>query len=274
MPDNILIPTDFSAVANYAATAGIALAKIFKARVHLLNCLEVPEAFDDTAEFKQQMYNSKILLEDLRNQHPDIKIQIHQSGGRLFETVKDFVGKNKIDFIVIGSHGTSGKNEFFLGSNTQKIVRMVHCPVLVVKEPLESAHFKKVVFASGFSEEDKPAFLRMKDLLSVFKPKIHFVMIHTGSVFDPPVAVSTDAMESFQLLAAPLQSEIHFYKDFTVESGIRHFSEETDADLVVVSNQIRHPLKRIFVGSNVEALVNHSDIPVLSLDFEQEKMAS
>src|SRR5690606_8734618 len=71
MPDNILIPTDFSAVANYAATAGIAPVKIFKARVHLLNCLEVPE--------------------DLRNRQPDTKIQIHRSGQYFLKLKSPFV---------------------------------------------------------------------------------------------------------------------------------------------------------------------------------------
>lgn len=271
MITQILIPTDFSAVATYAVKAGLDLAKVFKAKVHLLNCLDLPEGYDDTDEFEQQMYNSKVLLEDLKNQHPTVTIETHGSGKRFFDTIENFVGENKVDLVVMGSHGASGKNEFFIGSNTQKVVRLVHCPVLVVKEPLDSVHFKKVVFASGFEEEDKTVFLKMKDFFSVFKPKIYFVMIHTGSIFDPPVVVSREAMEDFQVLASPLESELHFYKDFSVESGIRHFSEEIGADLIVVSNHIRHPLKRLFVGSNVEALVNHAEIPVMSFDFEIKK---
>lgn len=64
-----------------------------------------------------------------------------------------------------------------------------------------------------------------------------------------------------------MEVKIHFYKDYTVEAGIRHMSESIEADLVSLSNHNRRPLKRIFSGSNVEALINHSQIPVLSIDF-------
>ncbi|MBK7409888.1 MAG: universal stress protein [Saprospirales bacterium] len=40
------------------------------------------------------------------------------------------------------------------------------------------------------------------------------------------------------------------------------------ADLIGISNHERHPLKRILVGSNVEALINHSKLPVLVIDYE------
>ncbi|MFT7452175.1 MAG: nucleotide-binding universal stress UspA family protein, partial [Patescibacteria group bacterium] len=52
------------------------------------------------------------------------------------------------------------------------------------------------------------------------------------------------------------------------DAGIRHLSDELGADLIAISNEKRHPIKRIFSGSNVEALVNHAEIPILSIDFK------
>ena len=39
----------------------------------------------------------------------------------------------EVDLIVMGSHGASGLNEWLIGSNAQKIVRLAHCPVLTIK---------------------------------------------------------------------------------------------------------------------------------------------
>ena len=81
-----------------------------------------------------------------------------------------------------------------------------------------------------------------------------------------------EAMKEFQKLAAPLHAEIHLYRDFTIDNGIRFFASEIGADLIVISNHHRHPLKRIFIGSNVEAVVNHAELPVLSMDYEETEI--
>ncbi len=45
----------------------------------------------------------------------------------------DFANENKIELIVIPSHGRTGVERFFLGSVTEKVVRFAHCPVLVLR---------------------------------------------------------------------------------------------------------------------------------------------
>jgi nucleotide-binding universal stress UspA family protein len=45
----------------------------------------------------------------------------------------DFANKNKLELIVIPSHGRTGMGRFFLGSVAEKVVRFAHCPVLVLR---------------------------------------------------------------------------------------------------------------------------------------------
>ena len=272
---NICIPTDFSACASHAIDAGMQLAKQFESHVHLITCLNIPKNWntlnqDEKNNFPeaiQKIHNAEVLLNDIISQYPGIKIQTYIIGKKLIEGIKSYVIEHGIDFLVMGSHGSSGKNEYFIGSNTQKVVRAVHCPVLIVKDKLENTHFDKVVFASNFNENEKEAFLQFKDFVKHFIPEIHLVAIHTSSFFDPPYTLSKQAMEDFKELCHPFDCHTHIYRDFTIEKGIRTFSEELGAKLIGISNVNRHPLKRIVAGSNVEALINHSTLPVLSIDF-------
>lgn len=55
---------------------------------------------------------------------------------KMWKIVNDKRFKN-VDLIVIGSHGTSGFNEVFIGSNTEKVIRLADSPVLTVKNELE-----------------------------------------------------------------------------------------------------------------------------------------
>ena len=47
----------------------------------------------------------------------------------------EYVNKFDIDLVVIATHGASGLEHFLFGSTTEKVIRKVKCPVLVV-------HFK------------------------------------------------------------------------------------------------------------------------------------
>ena len=274
---SILAPTDFSACAFQATEAAAKLARRFGAALHLMTCLDIPENWRQLSareraqmpEAQQRIYNAEVLFNDLRNRFSDIEVKTAYCGGKLNTEVKQYVKRYAIDFIVMGSHGVSGKNEYFVGSNTQKVVREIHCPTLVIKDRLEEVNFDKVIFASSFLENERVPFLQFKDFVKHFVPEIHLVEIHTSSLLDPPYFLSHEAMEEFRSLCAPFRCETHIHRNFNVERGIRVFAEEIGAKLIGISNHHRHPLKRMLIGSNVEALINHSNIPVLSIDYEK-----
>lgn len=264
---NILVPTDFSACAANAVDAAFKLAKKVESKVHLLHIITDKRTQNDAQEWNQAIENANVLLKKIRAEHPETECIALSATGKLLATIQQYVEAHGIDLVVMGSHGASGKQEYFIGSNTQKVVRTLFCPVLIVKNHLEDINFDKVVFASNFNQSERTAFLKFKALVKPFIPEIHLVMVHTASLFDPPYTLSKEAMQDFQALCEPFESQIHIYKDFTIEKGIRALADDLGAKLIGVSNHFRHPLKRMVVGSNVEALVNHANLPLLSIDY-------
>lgn len=275
---NILVPTDFSNTASFAIKAAAQLAQRHGATLHLLHGLDIPVHWEqlseaqreDYPEKRQAYHNTQVLLQDICEQYPALNTTQAIRGGRLPEAVKHYTEEHGIDLIVLGSHGASGKNEFFIGSNAQKIVRSVHRPVLIIKNDPGVLAFDKVVFASSFDQAELRAFQHFRNLVKPFLPEIHLVVIHTASFFDPPYVLSQEAMQDFKEACTPLVCETHVFTDLTIDQGIRTFSREIGAKLIGISNAQRHPLKRMLVGSNVEALVNHANLPVLSIDYPLE----
>jgi nucleotide-binding universal stress UspA family protein len=270
---SILVPTDFSACAKNAEDVAIDLAKRFTSRLHFFHQIALKEKGEISTgqreEFDRQAENARSLVAAKMKEYPQIDYDVEITTDPLYQGLQSYVNVKAIDMVVMGSHGSSGKNEFFMGSNTQRVVRTLHCPILVIKKPVEKLQFEKVVFASNFSEAVRPAFLKFKSFIKHFLPEIHLVAIHTSSLFDPPYIVSKDAMEGFKVLCAPFTCHTHIYRDFTIDQGIRSFANDIGADLIAISNHERHPLKRILTGSNVEALVNHADLPVMSIDYQK-----
>ncbi len=280
---NILVATDFSGCAINAMNMGLALAEYFDATIHYLTTMDDNrngEALgfsfltNSTAE-KEFVENVNVLFEKWKKEATvrNVKIKTTCTTGKILPILKKYVNENQIDFVVMGSHGHSGVKGFFIGSNCQKVVRALHVPVFIVKDKAIKYEFKNVVFASNFKNEEKASFQKFLTFIYKFKPEIiHLVGVNTLNSF----AKSTEEMErrldEFAKQCKFAKCKKHIYPDLFVEAGIRNFSEKINADLIAISNHNRHPVKRIFSGSTVEALVQNSNLPVLSIDFSEEEI--
>jgi nucleotide-binding universal stress UspA family protein len=139
----ILVPTDFSELANLALDYGVAIAEQFHADLHLLNVVDdyfilAPEAqlmLPDRNEYLHDLKAaSKQELSKLpRNCESDSRVSRHTVVGRPFEEIVRFAKEHQIDMIVIGSHGRRGLSHFLLGSVAERVVRTAGCPVLTVR---------------------------------------------------------------------------------------------------------------------------------------------
>lgn len=264
MKNHILVPTDFSDCANYAAKIAMKLAKQSNATVHFLTVYDLLP--NQELEHKKKLALTQI---GTRYANQGVTIKTSYVKGKFLQSINDYIKSNNIDLLVMGSHGASGLNEIMIGSNTQKVVRNIHCPSLVIKESLESVDFKNIVFASDFSLKEKEVFERFLEFIQQFSnPHIHLVAVNTSSFFNQPEFLLRDAMKEFKNMTGEIPCTMNIQYNFNVENGIRYFSETINADLIVVSNYQKSMLRKLFVGSTVEALVNHSKTPILSLDFE------
>jgi CMP-N-acetylneuraminic acid synthetase len=128
--------------------------------------------------------------------------------------------------------------------------------------------FTEVLFATDLKSEDKNALRQFLSFLKPFKPeKIHILAINTMGYFSQPTLIMKELLKEFREIVQDIPCETHFYKDVSVRRGIQQFSKDQRISLIGISNHERHPIKRIFQGSNVEMLINHSYIPVLAIDY-------
>lgn len=274
----ILVPTDFSTLAGYAEEAAIQMATWSRCNILFYHCSpDLPAGWEHIPPREKDKHPDQLKVRDellaimsrLKEQCDAVNVtcQTIIGTGRFLDSVEDLVQKEKIDLIVMGSHGASGKQEYFIGSNTQKVIRKVHTNLLIVKDPLQTIRFRKIIFATNLGVTDQEAFADFLSMIQIFRPEeIHLLTIDTPGFITRPAILVEERQKDFQRIASDYHCTTHFIRNFTVEAGIRKFSETIGANLIAISNYERHPIKRIFTGSNVEMLANHSSIPVLSLD--------
>lgn len=267
----ILVPTDFSVHAEHALKTAAKIAKKNKSKIILIHMLELPMVSNDAVTRAREMpelilfknkaverLNSILSASYLEGIELEKMIQFEMA----FEGIIESAIKKEVDLIVMGSHGASGFQEMFIGSNTEKVVRNSTIPVLVVKE---NTDFKvdNFVFASDFSEAMKEPFKKAVAFAKAFDAHLHLLTVNTPNNFKSTrVAkkILADFVADFDLE----NYSTHIYSDINVEKGILHFANDIDADLIGMSTHGRKGLSHFLNGSISEDLVNHAQKSVIT----------
>lgn len=270
--NKILVPTDFSAHANYALRVAAQIAKKNNSEIILLHMLELPHQSSDLigagSEIPQIMFFKNAAIENLDDLMDSdfldgISVSQVVQFEKAFEGVLAVSKKNNVDFIVMGSHGASGFQEMFIGSNTEKVVRYSEVPVLVIKNEISDFKAGSFVFASDFSEEIKKPFQQVINLAKIFNSHLNLVMINTPNSFKP-THIAEKIMRDFVAEFNHADVSLHIYNDVNVEKGILNFANSVKADLIGMSTHGRTGFAHFFNGSISEDLVNHAVRPVIT----------
>jgi nucleotide-binding universal stress UspA family protein len=171
----------------------------------------------------------------------------------------------------MGSSGTSGWEEFWIGSTTEKIVRNAPCPVITIKGATDPSQLKKVVFASSFDELDGDLAARIKNMQQVFDAQFYFVSITTPGNF----ITSREAQQRLNKFIHRFKFErVHteIYNSLSEESGILEFADDIGADLIAMATHGRTGILHLLTGSIAEDVVNHSKRPVWTLRAAHPKV--
>lgn len=268
----ILVPTDFSKHAEYALRVAAQIAKKNNSEIFLLHMLELPQQgsdpFTSGSDIPQIMFFKDQAIKKLEElMDSDFLKGIEVSEIIQFENIKHGVleisKKNNIDLIVMGSHGASGYEEMFIGSNAEKVVRSSEVPVLVIKNEIHEFKTDNLVFASDFSREIKKPFKKLLEFASVFKCHLNLVMINTPNSFKP-TAVAEKIMNEFIKDFAVTNYSMHIYNDVNVEKGILNYAGSVNADIIALCTHGRTGYSHFFSGSISEDLVNHAVRPVIT----------
>src|SRR5690606_3456006 len=273
----ILVPTDFSAQAENALKVAAQVARQFNGEIYLLHMLELPMQLVGTGsavggggnhnlpEALYFMQLAKKRFSDILSEPylKDIKVHETVEFHQAFEGIMEVSEKYDCDLIIMGSHGATGFKEMFIGSNTEKVVRNSHIPVLVIKNEHKEFKVDDFVFATDCEIENKHTLNQAIRFAEKINARIHLVYINTANNFK--TSEDTNKCLSDYIKGTDLKNHtFNVYNDVTVESGILNFAKSINAGLIGIGTHGRKGLAHFFNGSISEDLVNHAQRPVVT----------
>lgn len=275
----ILFPTDFSETANNAFLYALNLAKSIDAQVYVLHVYELPMITGSlSAGLIQNVYetvelgsfdNFKDNIPQLRqiaveNGLNEIPIKFILEEGNFLYILREIIGEESVDFVVMGTDGNTGIEKMLFGSNTINAITSMKVPILSIPHGMSFKGFKNIGFTTVFDQKDKDALKYLIEIANRHHAKIHCMHVSKDGKFNE------QAMKDWQdqFAGDPIVFEV--YHDADPVNAVLDFIKEKQIDLLTVVSRNKGFFDKIFSPGFTKKIANKNITPLFV--FHEQKV--
>lgn len=271
----ILVPHDFSAVADSAVNYAVELCKLFNNELYLLHIVEsgVLESKSSIAKDVDESHAKLQAIADAaKASSASLKVTPIVKRGSIFETIGETADELDTNLVVMGTHGIKGL-QFITGSRAIKVITSSSAPFVVVQQkPLGTQGFKNIVLPLDLTAETKAKL-----------PWAVYLGKNFGATFHLFVKEEKDAF-----LSKRVQNNLAFAENFLKQNSVSYtvthdneggdfarqvirFASSKTADLIVIMTQIKEELTDYVLGLEDQRIVaNDAQIPVMCVNPKED----
>ena len=275
---NILFPTDFSRIGMMAMNHAVYMAGLLKANLHLLHVVEAlgytystyesDEVIADIEDTYAKATATLKKLASLIKKTNSIDVNTVIGSGQPATSIANTVKEHEIDLIIMGTHGASGFEEYFIGSNAHRVVNLAPCPVITVQGDAKKAEFKNIVMPIGDSVYSRQKVNYVCRLAALYGARVHILGLlnyDTGELDEKRFNIKLESVgEVMEKAGIPYICKV--VKGLNIATEAMKYSEQVDADLIVIMTDYESTLNGGFLSSLfAKQIVNHSRVPVMSI---------
>ncbi|MES2555948.1 MAG: universal stress protein [Bacteroidota bacterium] len=271
----ILVPTDFSESATSAVHYAVQLAKKTKAKLVLLHAFYVPELVADVTAVMPSYADINATSE---NSLKHLKAEIHSTYGKEInvetitiqggpvEETEIYLKEHRVDAVVMGMKGTSYLDERLFGSAATKLMHLANCPVLMVDKDVVFHPIKKMVLACDYTrvqylhDQLEP----LVKLAELFKAKVLILNV-TPQQYSAITLDEAIAGVHLDHVLAKVPHTFHQIEHEQIVEGIKAFTKDQKADLLVMMPRDHSLLERLFREPNTKQMAFHAGLPLLTI---------
>lgn len=220
---------------------------------------------DDLLEEVEQQFSRLIMK--YSHELPTTKMDYIIREGRVYKEVVNQANESDAWLIVAGTHGSSGFEELWIGSNANKIVTAASCPVITIRAGIKvQRELKKIILPIDNTPETRQKVPFTCDLASLFNAEVHVLTLLTTQVEQVRNHVRSYSKQASNYLRknkvehTVVEMDVDNLSDAAIE-----YAQKVDANLISIMTEQEKTATNIFLGPYAQQMVHHSPIPVLSI---------
>lgn len=195
------------------------------------------------------------------------KIMFKMRSGKIYREIVNQAKYHDALMIVAGTHGASGFEEFWIGSNAGKIVSYSECPVVTVRNEYEvEKKIKKILLPLDSTRETRQKLPFTAKLAKSLGAEILILSLYSSqhqTIIDLVDGYTEQVKEYLDEREIP--NEVFSLEASNLTDATIEFAKEHNVDLISIMTEQETSTANLLLGPYAQQMVNHSAIPVLSI---------
>jgi len=217
------------------------------------------------------------LIERFQPLLPDSKIDFVIREGKVYREIIDESKEMDSMCIVMGTHGVSGFEQFWIGSNANKLISVASCPVITLRAGIDvKQELKSIVMPVDSTLDTRQKVPFTAYLAKLFDAEIYVLSLYASKY----KAIQKSVDEYTDQVCKYLNDEgIKYHRDTlkcdNLTAGTIEYSKKVKANLISIMTEQETSPMNLIIGPYAQQMVNTSPFPVLSINpYETMEIAS
>jgi nucleotide-binding universal stress UspA family protein len=194
-------------------------------------------------------------------------IQYKIRTGKVYDEISTHAKLNNSQFVVVGTHGISGFEELWIGSNANRVVSIAPCPTFTLRQDYTiPATIKKIILPIDNTNDTLLKVPFAKSIAKAFDAEIILLRLYTTNVSILKKKVDNLGNEVQKDLESNKIKVTNIEKLVVNLTGdLLSVIDKTEADLLIIMTEQQNRSANIMLGESAQQVVNNSPVPVISI---------
>jgi nucleotide-binding universal stress UspA family protein len=264
----IIVPIDFSEYSLKGLEVALLFAKKLKANIEMVYVQKKTGEYYPSIKEQQLSWAEKQFVEIQKNYCHQIpkrnKFTYIIKHGKVHQEIVNQAQAHKDSMIVTSTHGVSGFDGFFMGSNATKIISLSEKPIITINTGDCPTAIKKIILPIDSTIESRQKVPFTIELAKIFKAEIHVVSVCSSKDEDVKKKVESYANQVCKLLkTSKIEYKTKAINGPKIADLILKYTASVNADLISIMSEQSAGLSSLLLGSVAETILLKSVIPVL-----------
>ena len=270
--NTLLIPTDFSPVADNALKYALEMATYYKLDITLLHVvlLSTPSVanvvyVDVATDFQKQAEEEMVKkVAALKLEYPTLQIEYKVETGLFLDSLQRCCEEINPVAMVMGITGDGTGMDKLIGSNTTLAMRSTNFPLIVVPKKAVFKSVDNICFACDLHNvANSTPLLAIKAFAKLFNAKVHILNIDfQNRHFTANTPAEIDVLN---LMFESIETQFHFIENENVQDAINDFIEHNTMEMLIMLPKKHSFFESLFKKSQTKEMLYQSHVPILAL---------
>ncbi len=193
--------------------------------------------------------------------------------GKVYKEICDVAAERNAFLIIVGTHGSSGFEEFWIGSNANRIVSTSKIPTITIRGGVDVGRsLDRIVMPFDSTKVTRQKVPITALLADYFNSEIHLLGLFTSSLDDVRFRIRNYISQAEDYLKENnIKYQVKFLDVHNITESTLNYANSIDANLISIMTEQETSTSNIWLGPYAAQMVNHSPIPVLSVHPDKIK---